>query len=405
MKKTKSYRRFNPSLRKLQKYSYKSIIIIGFFVMIILILPVMIFSMTRKSIELNQKVTASIPQPIGPSGSWNMIFDDEFNGTSLNTSIWTPGWFGTGITGPVNSSETNCYDSAQVMQPGDGYLHLHLINQQASCNGGSHSYTGALVSSNPGDRVAGHKGFQYTYGYVEWRAYLPPTLAGQVANWPAIWSDGQNWPTDGENDTLEGLSGSACYHFHSTLGGPGGCASGNHGGWHTFGSDWEPGVVTYYYDGIRVGQITTGITSVPHYLIMNNSTSTGSPITVPTDMLIDYVRVWQPCKNKCSTPTPTTTSTPRPTPSLGGSLGPNLILAPVCEAGVSNWVGYQANITQNISVAHSGIASCKVAQTTGNLYSIDASPDRVTNPQRCPVYSDLCWLLRISVRRIEGLCP
>ena len=47
---------------------------------------------------------------------------------------------------------------------------------------------------------------------------------------------------DGEIDLLEGLQGSACYHWHGPRRvGYGACPSGTFtGGWHTFGVDWEP---------------------------------------------------------------------------------------------------------------------------------------------------------------------
>jgi beta-glucanase (GH16 family) len=227
----------------------------------------------------------SVPQPLGQSGNWNLIFSDEFDGTSLDTTKWTPGWFGTGVTGPVNSGELACYSSAHVTEPGDGSLHL-LLDQTASNCKISAQYTGALVSS---DGL-----FQYAYGYVEFRVYLPPAGSSQVANWPATWSDGQSWPADGENDTMEGLGGPACYHFHSSSGGPGGCAGGDYSGWHTFASYWQPGLVTYYYDGVEVGSITSGITSAQQYLILDYTLESSSPKSAPATMLVDYVRVWVP---------------------------------------------------------------------------------------------------------------
>jgi len=228
----------------------------------------------------------STPNPLGQSGTWNMVFGDEFNGTALDTTKWTPGWFGTGVTAPVNSSELACYDSSHATEPGDGNLHLRLDATANTCGGHSMKYTGALISSNGL--------YQYTYGYVEFHVYLPATGSGQIANWPATWSDGQNWPTDGENDTMEGLGGEACYHFHSSAGGPGACASGNYSGWHTYAAYWQPGVVTYFYDGVQVGQITTGITSAPQYLIIENTLDSTTGASVPAEMLVDYVRVWTP---------------------------------------------------------------------------------------------------------------
>jgi beta-glucanase (GH16 family) len=173
----------------------------------------------------------------------------------------------------------------------NGYLNL-----EAS---GAAGASGGIISSDPDDGQPGHTGYQYTYGFVEARIYLPAS-GTEVANWPAFWAVGQNWPVDGEMDVMEGLGGSACYHFHygtspSDKNGPGNCVSGNYTGWHTFGANWQPGVVTYYYDGVDVGQITTGITTEPMFLILENSTGTYGllPVTTPSDMLVSYVRVWQ----------------------------------------------------------------------------------------------------------------
>ena len=69
------------------------------------------------------RALSTTPQPLGqPPGDWNLIFSDEFNGTALDSTKWTPGWFGTGITGPVNAEELACYDSTHVRAAGDGNL-------------------------------------------------------------------------------------------------------------------------------------------------------------------------------------------------------------------------------------------------------------------------------------------
>jgi beta-glucanase (GH16 family) len=136
--------------------------------------------------------------------------------------------------------------------------------------------------------------YNFTYGYMEARVWTDGST--ELSNWPAFWADGQNWPADGEIDVVEGLNGQACWHFHYTGGGPGGCATGNYAGsWHTFGADWEPNSITYYYDGAQVGQITSGVTSAPMYLILNLAVdqSYGGPMQVPGTMRVDYVRVWQ----------------------------------------------------------------------------------------------------------------
>lgn len=226
-----------------------------------------------------------------PSGNYTLIFDDEFNGTSLDTTKWQAGWFGTGITGPINSAETAKYSSANATVSGGS---LNLLMTNTSSDGGVHPNTGAAVSSNPHDgRASG--GFEFTYGSVEWRAYLPPS-GTTIANWPALWMDGQNWPTTGEFDIMEGLSGTAQWHIPTNTGNPGGGGPGTYYGWHQFGVKWlSNGSVTFYYDGVAVSSGLTAPNTAPMYLIMNNTQgSFGGTGVFPATMLVDWVRVWQP---------------------------------------------------------------------------------------------------------------
>ena len=185
----------------------------------------------------------------------------------------------------MNSEESDCYDPNQVAVSG-GTLHLTLVQKTETCAGKTEPYASGLISTQ--------NKFNFTYGALEARVYTP-AVGGQIANWPAFWADGQNWPTDGELDVMEGLGGEACFHFHSASGGPGGCAPGTFTGWHTYGAVWAPGSVTYYYDGVKVGQITSGITGQPMYIILNQAVSSvhGGPLLTPADMQVDYVRVWQ----------------------------------------------------------------------------------------------------------------
>ena len=65
-------------------------------------------------------------------------------------------------------------------------------------------------------------------------------------------------------------------------------------GWHTFASDWGPGSVTYYYDGISIGSVTTGVPSAPVFIIPDNTVYPGEAgVTEADSMQVQYVRVWQ----------------------------------------------------------------------------------------------------------------
>ena len=231
-------------------------------------------------------------KPTGVRGDWKLTFDDEFNGTSLDTARWSTGWYGSGITPPVDSTEKDCYDPAQVTE-GGGTLDLTLIQKSENCGISDPVYTTGLVSTQGK--------FSFTHGFFEARVWLPAAAGGpgEAANWPDVWADGQSWPEDGEIDIAEGLGGEVCAHFHGPAdptgvgaGGRTGCPAGNYaGGWHTFGADWEPGIVTYYYDGVDIGSVTSGITSAPMFLIL--SYASGDPFQAPDTMRVDYMRVWQ----------------------------------------------------------------------------------------------------------------
>jgi beta-glucanase (GH16 family) len=170
---------------------------------------------------------------------------------------------------------------------GGGDLTLELVRGTESCGGRSEPSTSGMVTTE--------NSFTFTYGAAEARIYLPSAGDGRIANWPAFWLDGENWPTSGEIDVMEGIDGQACFHLHSTSGADGTCAPGSYVGWHTYGVVWEPGSVTYYYDGVDVGSIRKGVTGEPMYLILNQAAASGvgDPPLAPSDMRVDYVRVWQ----------------------------------------------------------------------------------------------------------------
>ena len=249
-------------------------------------------------------VAQAEPMPNGIPGSWQLKLNEEFTSAGLNTALWTPGWQSdASISGPMSNE---CVASKNVSQPGNGYLYLQVRKEHATCGTTTVEDTGGLIESNPSDGQPGHSGFAYTYGAVEWRAYVPgvaPTgrgcpKGGCLPDWPALWSLSST--NADEIDTMEGLEtlGQACYHIHPPPGseGPGACLSGSYAGWHTYASEWEPGVVKYFYDGAQVGELSSGqLNGTPQYLIadMVPPGCCNQPLVVPDEMVVDYVRVWQ----------------------------------------------------------------------------------------------------------------
>lgn len=236
---------------------------------------------------------AQTPQPLGVGGTWNLVFNDEMSAASLDTTKWTADWIGCiqgNLSQPVNVNyENEGYDTAQVAES-DGYLNLNLVTSAETVCNHTYPYRSGIVQSNGK--------FEYTHGVAEARIYFPAASAGVVANWPAWWMDGHNWPKTGEIDIAEGLQGQVCYHLHYRHGGstPGACVTADYTGWHTYSANWQSFYIDFYYDGMKVGTITEGVTSAlgPMYLIINNATGTyGGPVVSPATVQVDYVRVWQ----------------------------------------------------------------------------------------------------------------
>jgi hypothetical protein len=273
------------------------------------------------------------PMPVGMAGTWYLKVNEEFSSAGLNTALWTPGWQSdASISGPMSSE---CVASKNVSQPGNGYLYLQVRKEHATCGSTTVEDTGGLIESNPSDNQPGHSGFAYTYGAVEWEAYVPgvsPTgrgcpKGGCLPDWPALWSLAS--ANSDEIDTMEGLEtlGQACYHIHPPPGaeGPGACLSGSYAGWHKFASEWEPGVVKYLYDGAQVGELSAGVLNgTPQYLIadMVPPGCCNQPLVVPDEMVVNYVRVWQ----RSAPPTTTTGAASgvlQGQATLNGSVNPN----------------------------------------------------------------------------------
>jgi beta-glucanase (GH16 family) len=144
--------------------------------------------------------------------------------------------------------------------------------------------------------------FSQTYGYFEMRAELPK---GQ-GFWPAFWlmpTDG-SWPP--ELDAMEVLGSNTTALVTSVHS----AATGAHtttnlfttipdasAGFHTYGVDWEPDHITWYFDGQKVFQTATPADlNKPMYMIANLAVGGYWPGnadgTSSAQMQIDYIRAY-----------------------------------------------------------------------------------------------------------------
>jgi hypothetical protein len=91
----------------------------------------------------------------------------------------------------------------------------------------------------------------YRYGIFEARIWAQAAPNGLIANWPAFWLVGHNWPVDGEIDGFEGLHGydSASFHYGVSNSYLTERDSALTPGWNVVDIVWKPQMLAVYYNG------------------------------------------------------------------------------------------------------------------------------------------------------------
>ncbi|HRI46539.1 MAG TPA: family 16 glycosylhydrolase [Ignavibacteriaceae bacterium] len=234
------------------------------------------------------------------SQNYQLVWSDEFNGTSLNTNDWT---YEIGPN-PANNELQYYTNRIHNLYLEDGSLVIRALSEIY----GGMNYTSARIKTK----------LNWKYGKIEARIKLP---YGQGI-WPAFWMLGQNinsvgWPACGEIDIVELVGGgpgrdNRCYatlHWeqngHASYGSnytlPSGIFADDY---HIFTATWTPQKVECFVDGIRyfVIDITpAGLSEfhAPYFIILNLAVggnwpgNPNSSTIFPQYMYVDYVRVYQ----------------------------------------------------------------------------------------------------------------
>lgn len=243
--------------------------------------------------------------------AWNMVWNDEFAGTHIDTSKWNHVRGGGGYG---NNELQNYTDRAKNARIENGHLVIEAHKEDYQGN----AYTSAkLTTEGKGD---------WTYGRFEIRAQMPQGKG----IWPAIWMmpTDQNlysgWPASGEIDIME-LLGHEPNKIYGTLhyGLPHEQSQGSYtlpegatfaDDFHTFAVEWEPGEFRFYVDGVLYSKQNNWFSQNPQeggeytypapfdrdfFLQLNLAVGgdwPGSPDSTtefPQKMLVDYVRVYE----------------------------------------------------------------------------------------------------------------
>jgi glycosyl hydrolase family 16 len=245
------------------------------------------------------------PPPTGgaPPGFPNLIWSDEFNGSTINTSNWT---YDLGASGWGNNELENYTNRPENARIENGALVIEARRE----NLGGAAYTSARLKTQ--DR----RNFGVNT-WVEARIQVPQ---GQGI-WPAFWMLGSTintigWPSCGEIDIMEirgqnpfqnvgtmhwADAGGAHASFGTTVNSPVSLAAG----FHTFAISRTTTAIRWYLDGTlyHEGNIAGGINSTSEFqgqffIILNVAVGgnfVGSPnasTPFPQRLVVDYVRVW-----------------------------------------------------------------------------------------------------------------
>lgn len=250
----------------------------------------------------------AIAKPSG--GIWKCTFADQFAGSSLDSTKWTP--MTTEATG-VNTPDCRVA-TPQTIRIGGGMLRLTVLDTgtQFMCSSASGSYLTQYV----GGAVSTSRKFSQAYGRFEVRAAMPNVNVAGLHS--AIWM----WPQErrygalsGEIDINERRTNIPRLAVPTVHYGDDG-AVGSKTAWdcvidrpqdfHNYVLEWTKTTLTFRYDGKLclahqwqpARLLKPQPFDEPYFLILNQDLGIGAnsfdPATtpLPATMVVDYVRVW-----------------------------------------------------------------------------------------------------------------
>lgn len=240
---------------------------------------------------------AQIPDVPG----WKIKVNDEFDGDSLNTTLWQA------LNRRDSHNNEKQYYHPNQVNVQDGTLQITAINTPRD----GKAYQSGLITSKA----------IYGPGRFEIRVDLP-TSQGM---WPAFWlnSNHVDWPKGGEIDIMENrgrqpMVVSSAYHWQVSQTQP--CCNGHqfvfkekvysgppegnfHNAFHTYAVEWEETQLRFYVDGELYHTLNETaqmpIYETPKNIIVNLAVGgdfgqdPNATTIWPQTMFVDYVRVWE----------------------------------------------------------------------------------------------------------------
>ncbi len=254
----------------------------------ILIFSLVLLSLTSKAIDKKK---------------WHKVWSEEFRGKTIDSRWWS--------AAPRSRADWSRYQSKDprcTYQRG-GVLYLRgIVNDNLESDSVPY-LTGGLVSKDK---------FSFKHGKIEIRAKLQSAQGA----WPALWLLGEKrgWPFNGEIDIMEHLNHDSMIYqtVHSDYtynrgGGnnppKGGMAALNPLVYNTYGVEIYPNKVCFFLNGKQTFVYPKADPSIEgqwpfdndFYIVLSQQlegvwVGKADPKQLPVEMLIDYIRVYEPRK-------------------------------------------------------------------------------------------------------------
>jgi GH18 family chitinase len=345
--------------------------------------------------------TSNVTPTITPTTGqcWTLVWSDEFNGPSIDTTNWN---FETGCTGWGNSEYENYTNNAANSYTQGGDLVIKAVD--LGTGGGNCGYTSARMTTR-GKR-------HFTYGKIEARIKCP---YGQGI-WPAFWMLGSDidtisWPACGEIDILEMIGGGSgrdnvCFGTAHWDNGGNQSAGGQHSivwpaklsdDYHIYDIEWDAVSIKFFMDGVNYSTVNTTAAGMEEfqgkYFFILLNVAVGGPgswpgapdgtTVFPQMMNVDYVRWYQMQACVVSptiTPTINGTASRTPTPSFSRTMTPSITgtMTRTCTGTPSFTPTYSFTRTATGTITFTNTATRSA--TAGSTQTFTITPTNIVSP-------------------------
>lgn len=311
------------------------------------------------------------PETVRAQGYNKVSFQDEFDGTSLDTSKWG---YQYGCFDPAQRSQAQYTDSPENVSVYDGHLNLTAryspmktkwdgSQVPRTCKNGDTTYDAPFTSGMITTKTKDGKVLYAAPGtgfYAEARVKLPTGRS----SWAAFWGTGTKggWPANGEIDIFESKGYDPSFlmsNIHTPRAGNPkktqqhqgamhGDTASSQSEWHTYGLLKTADAIEFYFDGqmthrVKMSDIkgeSNPFADPDNNLVLKLNHMIGGSYLAKHDnwadktyvdatkyvsdyegagstMYVDYVRVWEKDPNA-----PTVTETPAPEPTVAPTAEP-----------------------------------------------------------------------------------